>query len=106
MRGLSARDAAARAALDELLRGVPKEVQDRLVPGVSGLLEREREQERERCANVCRRRAELWRHTKAAESPVTAAREEARARANEALYLADLLVTGQDSSDLTPRSDA
>ena len=58
--------------------------------------------ERERCAAVCRRRAELWRKT-AAKSPFVAAREEARARANEAEYLADLIASGNDlpeASDL------
>jgi hypothetical protein len=51
--------------------------------------------ERERWADVCRRRAELWRKT-AAKSPYAAAREEARARANEAAYLADLIASGND----------
>ena len=51
--------------------------------------------ERDRCVRICRRRAELWRKTSAAPGS-TAAREEARARANEALYLADLLATGDD----------
>ena len=53
--------------------------------------------ERERCVQICRRRAELWRKT--AHSGAFAAREEARARANEAAYLADLLATGEDVSD-------
>lgn len=52
--------------------------------------------ERERCVRICRRRAELWRKTGAAPGSMTAAREEARARANEASYLADLLATGDD----------
>ncbi|HEX2060222.1 MAG TPA: hypothetical protein VHK90_05740 [Thermoanaerobaculia bacterium] len=47
--------------------------------------------ERERCVTVCRERAALWRRTPAASSDIPAAREEARARANEAAYLADLL---------------
>ena len=42
-------------------------------------------QERRRCANVCRERAALWRNTLASQT------QEARARANEAQYLADLL---------------
>jgi hypothetical protein len=52
--------------------------------------------ERERCVRICRRRAELWRKTSGARAGVAAAREEARARANEASYLADLLATGDD----------
>ena len=54
--------------------------------------------ERQRCVQICRRRAELWRKTSTTVSSI-AAREEARARANEATYLADLLATGKDLSD-------
>ena len=53
------------------------------------------QRERERCVRICRRRAELWRKTSAAPGSMSA-REEARARANEATYLADLLATGDD----------
>jgi len=52
--------------------------------------------ERERCVRICQRRAALWRKTSAARSTLVAAREEARARANEAAYLADLLASGED----------
>ena len=52
--------------------------------------------ERARCVAICRRRAELWRKTSAARGAVPAAREEARARANEAMYLTDLLANGGD----------
>jgi hypothetical protein len=58
------------------------------------------QRERERCVGICRRRAELWRRTSAAASSSVIAREEARARANEAAYLADLLASG--ANDLTP----
>ncbi len=51
--------------------------------------------ERERCVAICRRRAELWRTT-GARSSVASVRGEARARANEAAYLADLLTSGAD----------
>lgn len=44
-----------------------------------------------RCARLCRDRAELWRTTQLSKSDIPSAREEARARANEAKYLADLL---------------
>lgn len=53
--------------------------------------------ERERCVDICRRRAALWRKTSAAKSGLAGAREEARARANEATYLADLLASGEDA---------
>jgi hypothetical protein len=56
--------------------------------------------ERARCVGICRSRAELWRRT-AAKTSITSAREEARARANEAAYLADLLASGTDLSELT-----
>jgi hypothetical protein len=56
--------------------------------------------ERDRCVSICRGRAELWRLT-AARNPVAGALEEARARANEAAYLADLLESGTDLSEST-----
>jgi hypothetical protein len=52
--------------------------------------------ERERCAEICRRRAETWRNTSLASSAMPAARDEARARANEATYLADLIEAAED----------
>jgi hypothetical protein len=55
--------------------------------------------ERERCVRICRRRAELWRKTSIARNGPAAAREEARARANEATYLADLIDSGGDVAD-------
>ena len=55
--------------------------------------------ERARCAELCRRRAELWRGTSAATKGPREAREEARARANEATYLADLIASGVDLDD-------
>jgi hypothetical protein len=61
-------------------------------------IEKRVQAERERCVQVCRRRAELWRKTSLAMGRPAAAREEARARANEATYLADLLATGADVS--------
>lgn len=62
-------------------------------------------QERERCVALCRRRAKLWRKTRAARSSVASFREEARARANEAAYLADLLASGSDLSELAVAND-
>lgn len=54
------------------------------------------QRERERCVAICRRRAALWRNTSGARSSIAVAREEAKARANEAAYLADLLESGDD----------
>jgi len=56
--------------------------------------------ERDRCVAICRRRAGLWRAT-GDRSPIASAREEARARANEAAYLADLLESGADLSEMS-----
>lgn len=50
-------------------------------------MENETDRERRRCVTICRRRAELWRPT-LERSPVAGGLEEARARANEAAYLA------------------
>jgi hypothetical protein len=55
----------------------------------------ETKRERDRCVAVCRRRAALWRRTEK-RAPAAGAKEQARARANEATYLADLLESGQD----------
>jgi hypothetical protein len=49
-------------------------------------------QERERCVAICKRRAALWSNTPMASSPL--GREESRARANEATYIADAIRAG------------
>jgi hypothetical protein len=54
------------------------------------------QRERERCAALCRRRSQTWRTTSLATSAMPSARDEARARANEAAYLADLIESGED----------
>ena len=60
--------------------------------------------ERDRCISICRSRAELWRRT-ASRTTLAAAREEARARANEAGYIADLIESGSDLGELPTMSD-
>jgi hypothetical protein len=45
--------------------------------------------ERERCVEICKRRAALWSNTASASSPL--GREESRARTNEATYIADAI---------------
>lgn len=62
-----------------------------IVESMIALVEEEVSRERRRCVEECRRRAELWRNTTLSQSEIPAAREEARARANEAQVLADLL---------------
>ena len=70
-------------------------VGDRISPSDIDALARAIEQlvaeERRRCAKLCRDRVELWRNTALAKSEIPSAREEARARANEAQYLADAI---------------
>jgi hypothetical protein len=51
--------------------------------------------ERARAVALCRGRAVLWESTDLARSPAAVAREEARARANEATYLADLIAAAR-----------
>jgi hypothetical protein len=60
--------------------------------------------ERERCVSICRRRAALWGRA-AARNPAASALGEARARANEAAYLADLLESGSDLDVTIPNGD-
>jgi len=50
--------------------------------------------ERAKWVRLCRERAELWRRTQMATQGPPAAREEARARANEADFIADLIAAG------------
>jgi hypothetical protein len=59
------------------------------------------QRERDRCVGICRRRAELWRK-RADGNPPAGALGEAQARANEADYLADLLESGVDVTELDP----
>ena len=64
---------------------VVSRVSKRIEEAVSQLVGRERE----RCMQLCRQRAALWSNTTMASMPM--GREESRARANEAAYLADLI---------------
>lgn len=47
--------------------------------------------ERTRCAQLCRDRGSLWERTSMSTSTIPEAVAEARSRANEAKYLADLI---------------
>lgn len=93
---------AIRTALRDLLEDVPPDIRPSLIQRVAFLTEEQRIEERERCVRMCRRRAELWRKTTSAHSNAAPAREEARSRANEASYLADLLASGRDMPDDEP----
>jgi hypothetical protein len=67
-------------------------------------METETDRERQRCVAICRRRAELWRRT--LERNPMAMREEARGRANEAAYLADLIESGAELQDAVSGDEA
>lgn len=86
----------AAAALSDLKADLPETLRADLVALITRLLVRTAERERGRGIELCRQRAELWRNTLAAKSGMAIAQEEARARANEAEYLADLLAEKQD----------
>jgi hypothetical protein len=80
---------------DPIRTALIETIGDRLAPSDVDALAREVASlvraERLRCARLCRDRAELWRNTELARSSIPQARAEARARANEAAYLADVL---------------
>ena len=97
---------AVEAALRDRLAGLPGDSRNDLLETVAGLIEKQARAERDWRVAVCRRRADLWRNTAASRSSPALAREEARARGNEAIYLADLLETGRDVPDFTFRNDA
>lgn len=85
----------------ELLGSQPEELRSEIVEMIRRMVGERTRAERDRCIRICRYRAELWRRTPSAESP--AGREEARARANEAIYLADFIEKGEE---LFPEADA
>jgi hypothetical protein len=74
--------------LKDQLLPVPLVAQPILLEAIANLISKQVAAERARCRALCEHRAELWRNTKGAGSPLA---EEARFRANEATYLADLL---------------
>lgn len=74
---------------------------DRLLQKVQTAVEQEIDRERQRCVQICRERVDLWRRTRANKSGVERAREEARARANEAQYLADWLATQEEPPEVS-----
>jgi hypothetical protein len=85
--------------LDLQLRAVPPAMRPTIAAAIAQFAAKQVAAERSRCRILCKRRAELWRNTRGAASPLGA--EEARSRANEADYLADLIVVDQPF-DTTP----
>jgi hypothetical protein len=91
--------ALARMAAETFLRGPRGEGQmraDELAGAIEQALWTAVRAERRACTAECARRGELWQRT--ADNPETneLARTEAEHRANEAVYLADLLATRAD----------
>jgi hypothetical protein len=97
-------EAKVRAALRRHVSGVPANRQREIVAALAAFLEEELERVRRHCVALCRHRAELWQKTPlAGEQAPESARDEARARANEARYLADLIETERE---VFPEADA
>lgn len=67
---------------------VPLAARPILLEAIANLIAKQVVAERTRCRALCEQRAELWRNTESGKSPLA---QEARCRANEAIYLADLL---------------
>jgi hypothetical protein len=74
--------------LKHQLLPVPLAARPILLEAIANLISKKVAAERTRCRTVCEQRAELWRNTEGGTTPLA---EEARARANEATYIADLL---------------
>ncbi|HVR44360.1 MAG TPA: hypothetical protein VMS56_13060 [Thermoanaerobaculia bacterium] len=89
---------AIRAAIDEVLSDLADDgrpPKHDLAVRIAALVADRIAEERKRCAGLCRARGELWVRTEATSS-ATPLQTEARARSNEARYLADLLESGED----------
>ena len=85
-------DITAELVADELkhqLMPVPLAARPILLEAITNLISKHVAAERTRCRALCEQRAELWRNTEGGTSPLA---QEARFRANEATYIADLLL--------------
>ena len=74
---------------------VPLAARPILLEAIANLVSRHVAAERTRCRTLSEQRAELWRNTEGSAGPLA---QEARFRANEATYIADLLGEAQDVS--------
>jgi hypothetical protein len=84
-------DITPELVADELkhqLMPVPLTARPILLEAITNLISEHVAAERARCRALCEQRAELWRNTEGGTSPLA---QEARFRANEAIYIADLL---------------
>ena len=87
---------ALQAALGEVLEGATAETRAAVLERLEAVVESEIIRERKRCVALCEQRAAIWQKTSSASSNVAAARDEARARSNEAEYLADVLAVQRE----------
>jgi hypothetical protein len=91
MSGSDSDAAAIQILAHEILYEIGMPVSAEVMSRISGRIEEAVSQfvgrERERCVQLCKKRAALWGNTTMASMPM--GREESRARANEASYLAD-----------------
>lgn len=83
-----------RQDLQDALAECPANAQDEMIRRIAELVRREVNRERDRNVEMCLHRSELWQKTLLAESSSPEqARAEARARGNEARYLADIIAS-------------
>ena len=75
-------------ALKHQMMPVPLAARPILLEAITNLIAKHVAAERTRCRALCEQRAELWKNTEGGTSPLA---QEARSRANEAIYIADLL---------------
>lgn len=84
-------DITPELVADELknqLMPVPLGARPILLEAIANLVSKQVAAERTRCRSLCEQRAELWQNAEGSKSPLA---QEARFRANEAIYIADLL---------------
>jgi hypothetical protein len=84
-------DIAPEIVAEELkyaMMPVPLATRPILIEAITHLISKHVAAERARCRALCEQRAEMWRNTEGGKSPLA---QEARCRANEATYIADLL---------------
>jgi hypothetical protein len=82
----------AHELLSEIRVPASGDVASRMAAHIEEAVNRLVGRERERCVAICKRRAALWSNSPMASSPM--GREESRARANEATYIADAIRAG------------
>lgn len=96
-------DITPELVADELkhqLMPVPLAIRPILLEAITNLVSKYVDAERTRCRELCEQRAELWRNTEGRAGPLA---QEARSRANEATYIADLLHPSPPSKETNTR---